>query len=346
MRSLGIDIGTTNIKIVELSGTLNSINLENYGILETYGYLERNNAVIQTNYFKLVEETTADLLKKLLDVVKPKTKRAIFSLSTFSSFITSFNLPFVTDKDIIQAVPFEAKKYIPMPLDDLEINWMIVEKSKEGGKENSKIVLIATPKELIERYKRIAQLSGLEIVGWEIEGMSIVRALTQNDKDSMIVIDIGTQITNLFVIENGFLINYENLNIGGAEITHIISQSLGVTQQRAEEFKKIKGFKVDPQEMGIVNILMPIVDNFGNEILRMMDIYHQKYNKDIKKIILSGGTANMPGLDEYFSSFLNVPVEKSWPFKNIKFQQFLEPLLKDVSCYLTIAAGAALKDFK
>jgi cell division ATPase FtsA len=99
-------------------------------------------------------------------------------------------------------------------------------KIKRRRKEKSRIVLIATPKELIERYKRIAQLSGLEIVGWETEGMSIVRALAQNDKDSMIVMDIGTQITNLFVIENGFLINYENLNIGGAEITHIISQVL------------------------------------------------------------------------------------------------------------------------
>jgi len=82
MRSLGIDIGTTNIKIVELSGTLNSINLENYGILETYGYLERNNAVIQTNYFKLVEETTSDLLKKLLEV-EAKNKKSYFFFANF-----------------------------------------------------------------------------------------------------------------------------------------------------------------------------------------------------------------------------------------------------------------------
>jgi len=263
-------------------------------------------------------------------------------LPVFSSFITNFELPFINDKDIIQAVPFEAKKYIPMALDDLEVNWMITERIKED-KEKSKIILIATPKELINRYKHIAQSLNLDFLGWEVEGLSMVRALARDNKSSMVVIDIGTQITNLFTIENGFLINYENLNIGGAEITHIVSQSLGVTQERAEEFKKIKGFKVSPQEMGVVNILMPLVDNFGNEILRMMENYHQKTNKNIEKVIITGGTANMPGLDEYFSEFLGVPVERSWPFKNIKYQQFLEPLLKDVSCYLTIAAGAAIK---
>ena len=224
MRTLGIDIGTTNIKAVELSGTLNNIILENYGILETYGYLERSNAAIQTNYFKLVEEITTELLRQLFSAFKPKTKRAFFSLPVFSSFITNFDLPFTNNKEIVQAVPFEAKKYIPLPLEELEINWMVIAKAADGRKEKSRIVLVATPKELI--------------------------------------VDIGTQVTNLFVVDNTFLVNFESLNIGGAEITHIISQSLGVTQERAEEFKKIKGFKVNPEEMGVVNVLMPIVDNW------------------------------------------------------------------------------------
>ena len=343
MRTLGIDIGTTNIKAVELSGTINNMVLENYGILETYGYLERSNAAIQTNYFKLVEEITVELLRQLFLVFKPKTKRAFFSLPVFSSFITNFNLPFVNDKEIAQAVPFEAKKYIPLPLEELEINWMVVAKNVEGGKETSRIVLVATPKELIQKYQHIAQALSLNLVGWEIEGFSLARALVGEDKTPTLITDIGTQITNLFVVDNGFLVNFESLNIGGAEITHIISQSLGVSQERAEEFKKIKGFKIAPEEMGVVNVLMPIVDNFGNEILRMIDIYREKNNRQIEKVILTGGTANMPGLAEYFTEFLNLTVEKAWPFKQIKYQQFLEPLLRDVAPYLSVATGAAIQ---
>lgn len=343
MRTLGIDIGTTNIKAVELSGTLNNIILENYGILETYGYLERSNAAIQTNYFKLVEEITTELLKQLFSAFKPKTKRVFFSLPVFSSFITNFDLPFTNNKEIVQAVPFEAKKYIPVPLEELEINWMVIAKIVDGVKEKSRIVLVATPKELIQKYQHIAQALELNLMGWEIEGFSLARTLVAEDKTPTLIVDIGTQVTNLFVIDNTFLVNFESLNIGGAEITHIISQSLGVTQERAEEFKKIKGFKVNPEEMGVVNVLMPIVDNFGNEILRMIDIYREKNNRQIEKVILTGGTANMPGLAEYFTEFLNLPVEKAWPFKQIKYQQFLEPLLRDAAPFLSIAAGVAIK---
>jgi type IV pilus assembly protein PilM len=343
MRVLGIDIGTTNIKAVELSGTADKIVLENYGILETYGYLERNNATIQSNYFKLVEEVTEDLLKKLFLILKPKTKHVVFSLPIFSSFITQFELPFTEKNDIAKAVGFEAKKYIPVPLEELEISWMVTGQSETGGKKKSDIVLIAVPKELIEKYKRMSKDLNLNLLGYEVEGLSLVRSIIKGDRRTTLMVDMGTQITNFYIVENGFLTSYETLNIGGAEITHVISQSLGVTKERAEEFKKIKGFKVGPQESGVVNVLMPIVDNFGNEILRMMDIYQQKNNKKIERIILTGGGVNMPGLIEYFSEFLNAPIEKAWPFNGIQYADFLEPLLKDVAPFLAVATGAAIR---
>jgi len=343
MRVLGIDIGTTNIKAVELSGTTDNIVLENYGILETYGYLERNNATIQSNYFKLVEEISVDLLKKLFLILKPKTKHVVFSLPIFSSFITQFELPFTEKNDIAKAVGFEAKKYIPVPLEELEINWMVTEQSENGGKKKSDVVLIAMPKELIEKYKRISNNLNLNLLGYEVEGLSLVRSVIKGDRRTTLIVDLGTQITNFHIIENGFLTNYESLNIGGAEITHVISQSLGVVKERAEEFKKIKGFKVGPEEAGVINILMPIVDNFGNEILRMMDMYQQKNNRKIERIILTGGGTNMPGLIEYFSEFLNMPVERVWPFNGIHYADFLEPLLKDVAPLLAVASGAAIR---
>ncbi len=274
--------------------------------------------------------------------MKPKTKKIVFSLPTFSSFITQFELPFVDKKEISNAVQFEAKKYIPVPLEELEISWMLTNQVVDGTKSKSNIVLIATPRDLIEKYRRMAKLMELDVLGLEIEGVSLVRSLIKGDKRSAVIVDIGTQITNFFVVENGFLINYETLNIGGAEITHVISQSLGVNKERAEEFKKLKGFKVDPQEMGVVNILIPIVDNFGNEILRVIDMYQQKNNKKIERIIISGGGANMPGLTEYFEQFLNMPVEKAWPFDGIQYADFLEPLLKDVSAFLSVSTGAAI----
>lgn len=343
MRCLGIDIGTTNIKAVELSGSGTDVILENYGVLETYGYLERPNAAIQSNYFKIVEEATTDLLNKLFSTFRPKTKKAVFSLPTFSSFITVFDIPFQDQKEIERAIPFEAKKYIPVPLDDLEIDWAVINSSQNEKVVKSQVLLIAIPKELIARYGRIAKSVGLDVVALELESVALTRALVGQDKSPLLIMDIGSQSTNLSVIDNGYLMSNENLTLAGAEISHTLAKGLGISQERAEEFKRVKGFNVDQNEAEVVNMMLPIVDYFGNEINRAIGIYNGKTNKQIKKVILSGGTANLPGLDAYLSQSLNISVERAWPFTQVKFQPFLEPLLREIGPSLSVSVGLALR---
>ncbi len=343
MRSLGIDIGTTNVKVVELNQSGGEVRLENYGLLETYGYLDRPNAAIQSSYFKIVEEITADLLKKLFTTFKPKTKKAVLSLPIFSSFVTVFELPLKEEKDIMRAIPFEAKKYIPVALDDLEIDWAIVGQSGEGSAVRSQILLIAIPKEIIEKYKKIGKVTGLDVEVFELESVALARALIGQDKNPVIVADIGSQSTSLITVDNGYLVANESLTVAGSEITHVISQSLGVAKERAEEFKRIKGFNVEPQEAEVVNLMLPIIDYFGNEIHRAVGVFKEKTQRDIQRVILSGGTANLPGLDNYLSQYLNIKVEKAWPFNKVQFDQFTEPLLRDVGPSLSVAVGLALR---
>lgn len=350
MRGLGIDIGTTNIKVVELAGSLDEIKLENYGILETYGYLERPNAAIQTSYFKIVEEITTDLLKKLFLALKPKTKRAVLSLPIFSSFVTTIELPFMEEKELAKAIPFEARKYIPLPLEEVEIEWTILSQEKNVQEKNEKIIsksqilLIALPKELIEKYKKIAKNLDLNLISLELESLAIHRSLISGKQESpILVMDIGTQSSNIIIFDKGYLMSNENLNVGGAELTYLIAQGLGISQERAEEFKRLRGLKGESQEREIVNLLLPMLDYFANEIKRAINIYAEKTNQIIEKVILIGGTANFPGLEEYFQEVLNLKVEKGWPFAKISYQSFLEPLLKEVGPLLTIATGLAMR---
>lgn len=345
MRSLGVDIGTSNIKIVELSKSGSEIVLDNYGVLETYGYLDRPNAAIQSSYFKIVEETTVDLLKKLLRSFKPHTKRAVISLPIFSSFVTIFDIPLTDEKEISRAIPFEAKKYIPLPLEDLTIDWAIINEGNRLAKNAfSRILLIAIPKDLIQRYQRIAKGVGLDAVAFELESVSLARSLLGQDKSPALILDIGAQSTNVAIVENGYLVSNENLTTAGSEITHVIAQGLGVSKERAEEFKRVKGFNVEPQETEVVNLMLPVIDYFGNEISRSLNIYKEKTGVDIKNVILAGGTANLPGLEKYLSQQLELTVKRAWPFANISYQQFLEPLLKEIGPSLAVATGLALRE--
>ena len=347
MRSLGVDIGTTNIKIVELSSSGNEISLENYGVLETYSYLERPNAAIQSSYFKIVEEITSDLVKKLLATLKPKTRRSVISLPIFSSFVTVFEVPFHEEKEISRAIPFEAKKYIPLPLGELTIDWAIIGEPEAAAKNvGAKILLIAIPKELIQRYQKIAKDSGLDAVAFELESVALGRSLVGQEKSPVLILDIGSQSTNLAVIDNGYLVSNESLTTAGAEITHVLAQGLGISKERAEEFKRVKGFNVAPQETEVVNLMLPIIDYFGSEISRSMNIYKERTGRDIKKVMLAGGTANLPGLDGYLSQVLNLDVQRAWPFNHISYQQFLEPLLKEIGPSLSVATGLALREMR
>jgi len=347
MRSLGLDIGTTNIKIVELSSSGNEISLENYGVLETYSYLERPNAAIQSSYFKIVEEITGDLVKKLLATLKPKTRRSVISLPIFSSFVTVFEVPFHEEKEISRAIPFEAKKYIPLPLGELTIDWAIIGEPEAVAKNvGTKILLIAIPKELIQRYQKIAKDSGLDVVAFELESVALGRSLVGQEKSPVLILDIGSQSTNLAVIDNGYLVSNESLTTAGAEITHVLAQGLGISKERAEEFKRVKGFNVAPQETEVVNLMLPIIDYFGSEISRAMNVYKERTSRDIKKVMLAGGTANLPGLDGYLSQALNLDVQRAWPFNHISYQQFLEPLLKEIGPSLSVATGLALREMR
>ena len=91
--------------------------------------------------------------------------------------------------------------------------------------------------------------------------------------------------------------------------------------------------------------MLPIIDYFGNEIHRAIGFFKEKTQRDVQRVILSGGTANLPGLDAYLSQYLNVKVEKAWPFANVQYDQFAEPLLRDVGPSLSVAVGLALRGF-
>jgi type IV pilus assembly protein PilM len=349
MRFLGVDIGTSNIKVVELSSSDKGPVLENYGILETYSYLERPNAAIQTSYFKIVEKITADILKNLFREMKPKTNNAIFSLPIFSSFVTVFSLPLTDEKEIEKAIPFEAKKYIPMDLKGLEVDWAVIKKSnnlKKGKNGKSEILLVGISKELIKKYQNISKLAELDGEGFELESVAFARSLIKDEKEPIVIVDIGSQSMNIITIDNGYLVANENLQTAGAEITHVIARALGVSKERAEEFKRIKGFNVEPQEAEVINLMIPIIDYFGNEIGRALRIQKEKSGKNVKKIILAGGTANLPGLDKYLSDYLGLPVERAFPFANIQYDSFLEPLLREVGPILSCAVGLAMRELR
>ncbi len=340
---LGIDIGTTSIKLVELQKTKQKIELTNYGILEKYGHLERINDAIQTNSFKLLEESTALLLRQLVEKSKIKNRKTYMALPSFSGFVSIMELPEMSNKELAKAVNFQAGQYIPMPLQETTLDWQIIERVNN----KVSILLMAVPTDIVKRYVQSAELAKIDLKGLELETVAIARLLGKKEKGVIALVDIGGRTTSINIMENGTLRTSHNVDTAGGDFTQVISSGLGINPLRAEELKRSYGLNIQSRgEIKITNLLMPLLDVIKRETEKAINNYFLRTKKKAEKVILTGGGANLQGLEDYYSKQLSLPVVKGDPFSwgLISYNPNLSPVMKDIGSSLTSACAVVFKD--
>jgi type IV pilus assembly protein PilM len=252
---LGIDIGTTSLKIVELKRKEGRVELSNYGILEKYGHLERINDAIQTSTFKLLEESTALLLKQLLRTAKLDAVTSYMTLPGFSGFVSLIEFPEMKEKELAKAIRYQAGQYVPMSLAEMTLDWQIIEREND----RMQVLLMAVPTEIIHRYIRIAKLAKLNLKGLELETVATARLLGTKEKSPAIVVDIGGRTTSISVIDRGNLRQTHNIDTAGGDLTQVISSGLGISPLRAEEVKKTSNLDIQYQgEIALLKLLTPL----------------------------------------------------------------------------------------
>ena len=343
---LGVDIGTASIKISELGEKDGRVALQNYGILEAYGHLIRVNSAIQTSGLKVMEKETAELAKKLLREMKPKARDAVASIPTFAAFTALIDVPAMSAAELNQAIGYQARALVPLPAADVSLDWMKVGSYEdEKGIKKEEILLISIPNEQIERYRQIFRLSGLNLVSVEMEGMSLARLLTLNDPATSLIIDIGARSTAILVAENGFLKYAGQTDFAGNSLTQTLAAGLGINVQRAEMLKRQKGLLGTGGEYSLSTLMATHLDVILSEVKRVKNIYEKNYRGKPEKAILSGGGANLLGIEKYAADWLGLPVVKADPFSRIAIAPELYPLAPDIGAPLSVSLGLSIKEF-
>lgn len=334
--SLGIDIGSSSIKVVELSKSGKRVKLENYA--ETQASREKPFRTLEETIPLLSSQEIAKNIKFILEQAKIKTKKTILTIPDFSSFFTWFDLPAMSKEEIPEAVRYEARQHIPSPLSEVTLDWQIMEEEEKGKK--IKILLVAVPNEFVEQYSMISTLAHLELKALEAEVFALARSSLANENKTIVLVDIGARSTTCSVIDNGVLKRSYSFDISGNELTQVISKSLCLDYLKAEELKKNYGILKgrDTRE-----ILIPIIDLILTEIKKVIENFYQSETKTVQKVILGGGTALLPGLKEYFEDDLKKEVKIANPFFGISYPPVLEKTLKEIGPSYAIAVGAALK---
>tara|TARA_Y100000310_G_scaffold85265_2_gene82112 strand:+ start:2273 stop:3334 length:1062 start_codon:yes stop_codon:yes gene_type:complete len=340
---LGVDIGTSAIKVVEISRWGNRRKLENYGEINAKVIYQKPFRTFDKSTLTVSSEDTARAILAVLEESNIKTKEVIFSIPDFSSFFTWFELPSMTKEELGQAVEYEARQHIPLPLSDVTLDWQLIGNKSPNKKDNPfKILLVAVPNEVISQYQEIASMAQLKLKSLEAEVFGLVRAISNKDhKETVILVDIGSQSTTISIIDKKVLKISHSFDVAGNELTAVLSKGLSIDYKAAEDQKKSQGLLVS--EKPVRKILLPLVDLIINEIKTISKNYQESGGGESQKVILAGGTALLSGLSNYFSEQLKKPVEIINPFSDIFYPPILEETLKKMGPSYAIAVGVALR---
>jgi len=352
---LGIDIGTSAVKIVELARRGERIYLENYAEIKSEAFYTKAVSFrsFEKNILSFSLEEIAFAIKSVLAEAKIKTRRCIFTIPDFATFFITLELPPMSEKEIPDAVKFEARQYVPLPLSEVTLDWKVIE-GVYIGKEKTKlkILLVAVPNELVNQYQSIATFSNLELTFLEAEVFSLVKSLIPEDEKRVIaIVDLGLQSTTCNIIDKRVLKISHSFDISANQFTDQIARGLMVEPKIAETLKRKYGV-LDVEGPGlkgrpsVKNILLPLVDELVKEVERIFAGFYYSEGKEVQKIILSGGSTLLPGLVEYFKNYFKIEVEIANPFSKIFYPPILEQKLKEMGPSYTIAVGAALEGLK
>ncbi len=343
---LGIDIGDSSLKMVELRKKKKQIYLSNYAFSEN---------VSEVNFTKIEDvEYLAKAINKVRLDAGITSQKAIVSLPTFSVFSSIINVNSLGKKNLSLAVAEEAKKVIPLPMDEMTIDWRVIpdENGKIPNKGNMRVFLTGSPKKLVRRYVDIFKAAKLSLLSLETETFSLIRSLVGNDKSTVMIVEIGANSTDISIVKESIPVLNRSLEVCSSTITKALSNSMGLSYSQAEQFKidlasadrdknenqkKEDGNKMPPL---IAKTIEPII----TEIKYMLEFFSTHNSDSVEKIILSGGGALLSGLPDYLTKELDLNVIVGDPFSRIRYPKELEPVLQDVGPRLAVAIGLAMRE--
>lgn len=335
----GLDIGFRTVKVMQAEHTGDKHTVSGYGITAFDQNAVQNGVIVD---FDSVASSVHKLFSSGL-TGEISTKRVAVSVPASKTFSRILSLPLLAQKDIAEAVRLEAEQYIPVPIDDLYIDFMII----NTGVKTMDVLAVAVPKKIIDSYVKLCNVLGLEPVVMETTTSATNRLFRYTDQHDVptVLIDFGAVATDISIYDK-YLAVTGTVSGGGDDITDLISGSLAVKPQEAEIIKIKYGLAMSKKQAEIVSAVEPLLEKTIKEVRRMIRYYEERSSdkrSKIEQIVTFGGAANMPGLSEFLIDRLRVPVRACDPWSNIVFKHLQPPNPIEQSLYITAASLAIIQ---
>lgn len=350
--AVGIDIGSSSIKIVEIKKKGGKAMLETYGAISLGPYAETDIGRV-TN---LPAEKIVEALKEVLKQSGATTTSSALSIPVQSSLIFIIDIPAqVKESELANIIPTEARKYIPVPITEVSLDYFVLPQKESSFEEannpdlssapadKKEVLVVAIQNDAISKYRSIVSQCELEAGFFEIEIFSSVRANFEHELSPVLLMDFGASRTKLSIVEFGMVKNFHTINRGGAEISDAISKSLGIPFSKAEEMKKEFGLFENTSEKSLAEIIQLHIDYIFSETNNVLLNYEKNYNRTVSKVILSGGGSLLKGLKEMAANNFRAEIEVGHPFTKVGAPVFLQKVLEATGPEFAVALGLALR---
>lgn len=355
--ALGVDIGSSSIKVVQLKKKNGKAVLETYGVLSLGPYGN-------TDVGAITSLKPDDIARALTDVMKESnvtTKSAVISIPSLASLIFTLTLPGKIDENqLSKIIPLEARKYIPVPITEVSLDWFVIPQEAEltetevnanstitpnpqnPAQPKIEVLVVAIQNDTLSQYQEILKKTDLHSESFEMEIFSNIRSSFNHELAPVMLIDFGASKTKISIVEGGVVRVFHVVNRGSQDISRNISQSLSVTFEEAEKLKRAVGLdaSIDPRVEKVTRLS---INYIFTDINSIVFAYEKKYNKNVSKVFLAGGGSLMKGLLESAKENFKIEVVYSNPFSKTETPAFLGPILEISGPEFSVAVGLALR---
>jgi len=337
---VGLDIGSRSIKAAEIVETKQGLSLKRFGIVDiAHGAIEEGTINDP--------ETVAESIKQLFKSYNIKETNVAVSIGGYSVIVKKISVQTMDEEKLQETIHFEAEQYIPFDISDVNLDFQILGES-ESNPGQMNVFLVAAKKEMVNDYINLVNLAGLNPCIVDVEAFALQNAIEANydmQNENTALIDIGASKTSLNILKGNSSLFMRDVSLGCGQINQKIMSLIECSFEEAEQLKY--GDKPDRlTQEDLKGIISSVVTDWCTEIRRALDFFYSTYPEDqIKRIILSGGGANIDEFRELLATEASAEVESINPFKNLKIDKkhFDDAFIKQIAPQAAISMGLAMR---
>ncbi len=338
---VGIDYGSSSVKVVEVESRKDMLVLKTYGELQLgpYGNTHLGNTTT------LDERKKTEALTDIMREAGVSAKTGVLALPLSSSFVTIMSLTAKSDEDIEPRVRVEARKYIPIPLADVTLDWTELKPLGKAPESVREVLIAAVQNDAYSEMTAIMQAVQKFSQPSEIELFSAMRALEDLKHTSVAMLDLGGSTSKMYISHEGMLRKIHRVRIGGVQATSRIAELTSVSFEEAENLKR--SFKRgSDHEADVKRAVVSTFERPLQEFKRVLSQHEMKIGSNVGRIVLTGGASAFPEMQPFASYMFDRSVEIANPFSKIAYPAFMEDRLREIAPTFSVALGAALRPFE